>query len=406
MYNQQTLPKVYIDNCSDKNMPRFEEIIPNPYNISKPARSRSMFFGRKDIIDYVVNHVNKKGSNNILVLHGERRIGKTSILLQLKDNFLSQKHIPVYIDMHAITCKGTDIFFYNLSRCILNSLEKENLVMDKLCLEEFRKAPAANFNRKILNPIEEKLEDRKLVLMFDEIEELYNLVKDRKIDEKTLYFLRDTIQERKKICFIFTGAHQLTEIKGQYWSTLLNMTVHKRVDTLSKNDTMDLIMKPVEKYDMRYQESAKEYIFQISGGHPYFAQLVCYEMVEYHNKTQKSYLKIHDINNALDRICEKGNYPLQFIWEQSEKNERIILAALAEIENLSKPLMNESLLVLMRRYLPHYTLGELLDTLGKLSQRRILVKERDKDLYRFKVELVRMWIIRNQKLHEIIEEVG
>jgi len=382
----------------------FKEISPNPYNISKPS-SGNMFFGRQDVIKYVMNHISRTRQKHILVIYGERKIGKTSILYYLRDYLPFQNYIPVYISMQAITDEGTDVFFYSLSEYIVDSLKKANFIMEKPRLEDFQKTPAIYFNKEILESIEKGIGDRKLVLLFDEFERLYKLAEDGKIDKKSLYFLGNVIQKSNKTDFIFAGDQQLLEIMEQYWSALFNITVHKKVDTLSKGDTYDLIVKPVAEYNLKYQEKAKEYIFQITGGHPYFVQLVCSKLVDYYNKTRKSYIEIDDIDKVLDKVFEGGYYHFWFMWKQLEKNEKIVLAALAELENSSKIPTNDALLAVIKKYLPLYTLKRLSDTLDRLSWCEIIVKDKVKDLYRFKVRIIRMWIIQHQKLREITEEV-
>ena len=383
----------------------FTEISPNPYNISKPIGSRKMFFGRQDIIDYVRGHISRKELDNILVIHGERRVGKTSLLYQLRNYYLSRDHIPVYINMQAITDRGTGVFFYNLSGFIVDAIEKTNLTIERPPFKDFQNAPTTYFRKKIVKPIEEMLENRKLVLMFDEFEELHKRVEDRKIDEDALSFLRSLMLESSKIAFIFVGTHRLTEIMGQYWSILFNIALHKKIDTLSKEDTIDLVVKPVARYNMRYQDNAKEYIYRITGGHPYFVQLLCLELVDYHNRTKKSFIDIDDINEVLEKILERGYYHFRFVWEQSEKDEKIFLAALAELENAFKMTNSEALLSLIRKHLPHYTLEKLLDTSDRLLRREVIIRDKDKGLYKFKIEIIKMWISQHRRLYEIIEEV-
>jgi hypothetical protein len=389
----------------DSRMLAFIEISPNPYNISKPIISKNMFFGRQDIIDYVTSHISKRGLDNILVIHGERRIGKTSLLYQLREYHLFQDHIPVYINMQAITDEGTDVFFYNLSEFIIDALEKAGYTIERPRLEDFQKAPTTYFNRKTLRVVAEKLKDRKLVLMFDEFEELHKRVEDGKIDQDALSFLRSVMLENNRIVFIFVGTHQLAEIMGQYWSVLFNIALHKKMDTLSRKDTFNLVAKPVERYNMGYQDNAKEYIFQITGGHPYFIQLVCLELVDYHNSTMKSRIEIGDIDIILEKILERGYYHFRFVWEQSEKDEKIFLVALAELENASKESTNKALLSNIKKHLPHYTLERLLDTADNLLWREVIIRDKDKGFYKFKIDIIRMWISQYRKLYEIIEEV-
>ena len=297
------------------------------------------------------------------------------------------------------------MFFYNLSGFIVDAIEKTNLTIERPPFKDFQNAPTTYFRKKIVKPIEEMLENRKLVLMFDEFEELHKRVEDRKIDEDALSFLRSLMLESSKIAFIFVGTHRLTEIMGQYWSILFNIALHKKIDTLSKEDTIDLVVKPVARYNMRYQDNAKEYIYRITGGHPYFVQLLCLELVDYHNRTKKSFIDIDDINEVLEKILERGYYHFRFVWEQSEKDEKIFLAALAELENAFKMTNSEALLSLIRKHLPHYTLEKLLDTSDRLLRREVIIRDKDKGLYKFKIEIIKMWISQHRRLYEIIEEV-
>jgi GAF domain-containing protein len=52
----------------------------NPYVVGEPIRDPEGFFGRREIIQQIVNGI----YHNSFILHGERRIGKTSILFQIK----------------------------------------------------------------------------------------------------------------------------------------------------------------------------------------------------------------------------------------------------------------------------------------------------------------------------------
>ena len=63
----------------------FQRIFPIPYVTGTPLRSGEMFVGRKDVFDFVQEHLLGAYQNNVIVLHGQRRTGKTSILYRLQE---------------------------------------------------------------------------------------------------------------------------------------------------------------------------------------------------------------------------------------------------------------------------------------------------------------------------------
>ena len=70
----------------------------NPYIAGSPLRDPEGFFGRRDIIDWVSAELSNIHTN-ALVLYGQRRVGKTTILLQLRHSLSSDKFLPIYFDL-------------------------------------------------------------------------------------------------------------------------------------------------------------------------------------------------------------------------------------------------------------------------------------------------------------------
>ena len=67
----------------------------NPYIAGAPVTEASMFFGREDVFRWIERSLTGKYVNNILVIHGQRRVGKTSVLKQLPSR-LPESYIPVF----------------------------------------------------------------------------------------------------------------------------------------------------------------------------------------------------------------------------------------------------------------------------------------------------------------------
>ena len=90
------------------------ETIPNPYIVGNPIRSKDMFFGREDDFRFIRDKLVNSPTGLIIVLAGERRSGKTSILYQILNGRLGERFVPVFIDMQAMTIRDEAEFFQHL----------------------------------------------------------------------------------------------------------------------------------------------------------------------------------------------------------------------------------------------------------------------------------------------------
>jgi hypothetical protein len=91
----------------------------NPYVAGGPVQEDGIFFGRKDVLDVVLNTIH----NNSLLLFGERRIGKTSILHRLRHRLKELEHpaaslFPVFVSLQGVPERR---FFFALAERILEA---------------------------------------------------------------------------------------------------------------------------------------------------------------------------------------------------------------------------------------------------------------------------------------------
>jgi len=70
----------------------------NPYIAGTPLKDTNPFFGRQDILNWVASKL-RSNSVNALVLFGQRRIGKTSLLFQIQKKLPFTEYLAVYIDL-------------------------------------------------------------------------------------------------------------------------------------------------------------------------------------------------------------------------------------------------------------------------------------------------------------------
>lgn len=308
----------------------FQRIFPIPYVTGTPLQTGHTFVGRQDVFDFVREHLLGAYQNNVIVLHGQRRTGKTSILYRLGD-VLAQTHLCVLIDMQGKAARGEADWLYSIADDIVYTLENKGVPVALPPRQEFEGSPEFFFRNRFLRGVYDALGDRNLLLMFDEFEELQKRVQDGRLSADIFPYLRNLMQHERKLDFVFAGTHKLEELAAEYWSILFNIAAYKRISFLAPDEVTRLVTEPVTPFGLEYDPLAIERVFQVAAGHPYFTQLICHEMVAYHNESRRSYLTTTDVDAVLGRIIEQGEAHFKYIWAESGAQRRLTLLALAEL---------------------------------------------------------------------------
>jgi hypothetical protein len=380
--------------ASEKGIARpFERIFPIPYVTGTPLRSEHMFVGRQDIFDFVREHLVGTYQNNVIVLHGQRRTGKTSVLYRLQE-VLEDTHLAVLVDMQGKAARGTADFLYALSDDIAYTLESQGIAVELPPRSEYEAAPEFTFRSRFLRSVAAQLDSRNLLLMFDEFEELQRRVEEGRLEPGIFAFLRNLMQHEARLDFVFSGTHKLEELGAEYWSILFNIAAYKRITFLESEEVHRLVTEPVAAYGVEYDPLAVERIMQVTSGHPYFAQVVCHEMVAYHNETERDYLTVTCVDQVLGRIIERGEAHFKYIWAGASPNEQRVMLALADLlpdaEGGATPVQ-----IAEEADRKGYDLSDedLLRAVARLQAKDIVTRSGPQSrLYRFRIDLIRRWI--------------
>jgi hypothetical protein len=371
----------------------FERIFPIPYVTGTPLRTDAMFVGRQDVFEFVREHLVGAYQNNVIVLHGQRRTGKTSILYRLQD-ILADTHIAVLVDMQGKAARGTADFLYALSDDIAYTLESHGVFVGLPERSEYEEMPELTFRSRFLRSVVGELDSRNLLLMFDEFEELQKRVEDGRLEPEIFPFLRNLMQHESRLDFIFSGTHKLEELGAEYWSILFNIAAYKQISFLDADEVHHLVTEPVAPYGMEYDPLAIDRIIQVTAGHPYFTQVICHETVAYHNESERNYITVTCVEQVLERIIERGEAHFKYIWAGATPEEQQVMLALADLlpdpDATSTPAQ-----VAEEMDRKGFQLSEdaLLHALAHLRAKDIVARSGPQSsLYRFKIDLIRRWI--------------
>jgi len=376
----------------------------NPYIAGTAVAEPKMFFGRQQEFRNIRDNMEGRFRDNIIVLHGQRRTGKSSMLLQMQNHLGGEKYICVFINLEGIISSGLQNFLFQFSTLAARQLEKMGIKIERPMLNDFAKEPAFFFRDQFLPSIYQKIGSRKLLLMLDEFEQIEKRVEDGKLDRDIFPFLRDLMQHSENLSFIMAGAHKLNEMRSDYWNILFNITRYVKIGFLDKESSIRLICEPVDNY-VTYDQFAIEKIYRITAGQPYFIQLICHELFNRYRREKKNYITVKDVNAAVHDVIIAGSGHLDYIWSTSNWMERIIMSSIADIAMYDDDRVRLSAIGSRLKDL-HFNLDENQSrvALNRLVDLEILSSDSHFDSFAFRVDLVREWLKEKHQIGKSIEE--
>src|SRR5262245_6994457 len=309
----------------------FTPISPNPYIVGNPVRDRSMFFGREAEFELVRKRFQHDNRGGLFVFCGERRSGKTSILFQILDQRLGPEFIPVLVDMQSMAVANEVDFLRKLSDEILSAMQPSVADLPappQFTTESSRSATFAAFVERVLIAGSRGTgAPKKLILLFDEYELFENKIDSGTLDRDVLYVL-SSLMEKLPVFLVFTGSQHLEQRRRDYWQ-ILGKSLFKQISYLDRDDALNLICKPVQSR-VHYAEGTVEAIYRLSAGQPFYTQAICQNLVDHLNEHHTDMVTLEIIATVVDGMINNPLPQMIFLWDGLSRDEKLVLALLAE----------------------------------------------------------------------------
>jgi DNA polymerase III delta prime subunit len=308
--------------------------IPNPFVFGNPVAEteHNVFTGRRDIVRQVEASVLGTTQAPTLLLHGPRRMGKTSILNQLP-RLLGPDFVPAVIDCQnpAVTASVEAALRY-LSRTISEGLRRRQVTVEPLTPAALEREPFAVFDD-WLDCMQQAMPAKmRILLCLDEYERLKSTL-DAGWGATFLDALRHWLQHRPHVVLMFTGAHTFAEL-GSVWTDRFISARRVRVSFLTCDEVRPLLTQPIPKFAMMYAPGALEAIFAATNGQPFLTQAVAFELIQLLNEQQRKEATTNDVETAIDRALVSGGEYFANVWNDAGEQGQAVLCALAKGETL------------------------------------------------------------------------
>jgi hypothetical protein len=278
----------------------------------RPDTNDKVFLGRDDLKDELARRIYSSQQMPLFLIQGQRRVGKTS-LLNFLEPLLGSGFRVVYQDLQDARVSSIQTWLADLQARIIRKLDLSATPP----VHDFRNHDWLTAWRGFEMWLQSlKLDNSyKLILAFDEYEELHRLLQENaEQGARLLAAMRSFSQHQNHILFLFVGSALFTELKNPHWGQYFVQAQTFRVDYLSPTDALRLITDPVS---LIYPPELPEQMVVLTKGHPALLQLLCSEMVNIANRTPKKNMSQADLDYVVQQIInDSSTAPMALFWQQ------------------------------------------------------------------------------------------
>lgn len=334
----------YLELAQKMNLPLLANVVQeykqlmaqrvNPFIVSIPVLEEA-FYGRNRELDELYRCIQRQEN---VILMGERRMGKTSLLLHLNKR-LELPFVSVFINLQSFYGQAEGLL-YGVLRQILSVLLKAGLLSSERW-EKFSLTYAQDFVKALESMIDEakeKLKDIKIVLMLDEAELILELG-----SEVTGVLRSSLITNHGTVTMILSSGIQVKLPEDNLGSPLLNIFTRMILRPLNREDTETLIKESSRQVGISYEPAALERIFELSGGIPSYAQGIGSSIIASAIVKMKNRISLNDVNKIIPEILEKFSFIFKGNISQLNAYEKSILLLIMKGNSL-KDIRKQSVL--------------------------------------------------------------
>ncbi len=355
----------------------------NPYLVGNPVGNSPVFVGRADILREVLRVV-RDPQENAIVLYGQRRIGKTSVLQEFESRLPKEgAYYPILFDLQN---KAE----WSLGR-VLRELAYQISRLLELAPPDLGEEPETTFRQVWLHDVLNNLpSNASLVLLFDEFDVLAN--PDYKQAGSAFFpYLRDLLNTNPiHLNCVFAMGRNIDDLTSIAWS-LFKDVPDKPISLLSHEDTVQLIhLSEVNKTLNWSNYEAVEKIWQLTNGHPFLTQALCshiWDRLHHNNPEEPPTVTSKDVEEAIPDTLSTRRNTLEWLWDGLPPAERVVASTLAGVG--ARIITKIQLEQLLRQSGVQIIIRELQNA-PRLLQEWDLIEQADGG-YRFRIELLRRW---------------
>jgi hypothetical protein len=282
-----------------------QPLIENPYRRysgGSLVMDSKMFYGRSELLTRLQSELSSGSAGRCFVLYGQKRTGKSSVLVQLEQR-LPPPCLPVVttlglLDPEAST--GVEVLVTLLLHALRRALEERMAIGEGRWTEnlESKRNPIDRL-REALWAAEELLlnkgwKEPRIVFLIDEFSLLFEYIKEGIIPRE---FMRQwkALLELRAFNAVLVGQDSMPSFIAGFPNEF-GVTATERITYLADAEARRLADEPIRLgFETRYRGEALGHLLQLTAGSPFYTHMFCSRLVEYLNINRRLLITETDI---------------------------------------------------------------------------------------------------------------
>ena len=366
----------------------------SPYIVGNPVDRKEMFYGRARIMERIKGQLGSEA--NVVLLEGNRRTGKTSILKQLGKLEMLPGWIPVYCSFQD--AEGDDRSGGITTRNVFRLLARDTGwglydagvetwfpgLSDRDPVRPFKLAFRTALNQAFAGEhsfetfelyIEAALRaasPRRVLLMLDEFDKLQEGIDAGITSPQIPENIRHLLQHQHGLSAVITGSRRLTRLREEYWSSFYGIGHRIGVSALPTEDARRLVTEPVEGR-VRYLPQARDRIVELCARHPFLIQSLCNRVFDHAATGSSRTITLGIVERAATEMVEDNEH-FRTLWDYAGSARRRLLLTLCDQLADGPDPVNPDLLAmkLREKKVPYRRVTDLADDIAELRELELL----------------------------------
>jgi uncharacterized protein len=165
--------------------------------------------------------------------------------------------------------------------------------------------------------------NRRVALVFDEFQEVVE------IDPDLPKLMRSVFQEQPEVGHVYLGSkrHMMERIFNDENEPFWRSAKQMELGVIAPDDFEPYIARQFEATGRTIASEATSAVLDVTRGHPYATQELCYFLWEVTTPGRKS--KVEQVEAALDAVLRSEHAHFSLVWEHASAAQRLVLQALA-----------------------------------------------------------------------------
>jgi (p)ppGpp synthase/HD superfamily hydrolase/DNA polymerase III delta prime subunit len=247
----------------------------------QPVGAWPLFVGRDHEVRAIVNQLDSGDGGRHILLRGPKRIGKSSLLEHLSRYHLGEYNVPATLDLQSLPTDELRIERL-LARLAEMLAQKAGQRLPLPSVRLLAHDPVRHFAA-FLEALRERQGVDPFVVLLDELGVVRSRLRDTPaasefFDQWRALLNDERIYRHISLIAVLPDlpAAQALDAGGQERIGELGLPV--RLSVLGENDVRDLITAPIKAH-LEYLPADLDRLVAATGGHPYYAHLVCSKVV-------------------------------------------------------------------------------------------------------------------------------